>query len=889
MVSMKARGPEAPLEVPDAASSEHAPSRTPSPCGRSSAPGRRRRSPRRGPRSCSNLASQDWLLVGYFVVILVGARPSARAPIATPASSAWRPTSGVYLFVLALVRCNVLRWGGAASSLLYRVAIIATLLGTFFQLREILPAGEPLGARRAASTPSTCSVFGFEPSVWLDRCVTPATTEWFAFFYFLYFLILACTSCRCSSGSATRSVLDALRHRLAADVPAAHLIYMIVPGCGPVLVPARRRSTHELTAARSGAACARRSTPAAPRRTSFPVPAHGRRRRSSPSSASATASSSRSSTTWPVMAFLATQIIIATMFLRWHYLVDIFAGLTLAGDRGSSSASTSRTGKRARRERMGMQPAWMPLVYPWSRPSETDVEARATAARTDAWIRDHRHGPLRAGPTRHQRRPVARDGHERRVDLQALRHPAASLRARGRRRAATWRVEASQRAIEAAGIRPDEIDYVVFATMTPGLHLPGPGRAARAQARARGRPRARHPPAVRGDALRAADRRRPDQERRRADHPLRRRRGARRLHALGRLGRARPRERARRPRRRQARARTSTARSPSSSATAPARSSSARPIATPGCAAMKLHTDGGAAKLLYVEGGGFRTRPYWKHSDFDEQKYIPTMDGRELFKFAVTKLPEMRARALRRDEHVDRADRLVSRPPGQRPHQRVRPRAAGRAAREAAVEHRPLRQHERRHAPHPHRRADARGQAEARASCACSSRSARASTGAARSSAGEAPRWTSTASARSVCYVIANMKPRTRILPRAVAFFLALARALDQPARRRRTRAASVSIAATWDGLLHESTTAAVVTRRPSRARSGKTGASTRTRTCASIAPVAGELAAGARPGSAPWAASSARSGRSSRARRRSRRGRRRCSSSARARWARTS
>jgi 3-oxoacyl-[acyl-carrier-protein] synthase-3 len=59
-----------------------------------------------------------------------------------------------------------------------------------------------------------------------------------------------------------------------------------------------------------------------------------------------------------------------------------------------------------------------------------------------------------------------------------------------------------------------------------------------------------------------------------------------------------------------------------------------------GLRAMKLCTDGGAAKLLYVEGGGFRTRPYWKHSDYDEQKYIPTMDGRELFKFAVTKLPE---------------------------------------------------------------------------------------------------------------------------------------------------------------------------------------------------------------------------------------------------------
>ena len=64
-----------------------------------------------------------------------------------------------------------------------------------------------------------------------------------------------------------------------------------------------------------------------------------------------------------------------------------------------------------------------------------------------------------------------------------------------------------------------------------------------------------------------------------------------------------------------------------------------------GLRGMKLHTDGAAAKLLYVEGGGFRRRPYWKHTDYDEQRYIPTMDGRELFKFAVTKLPQA-ARAV---------------------------------------------------------------------------------------------------------------------------------------------------------------------------------------------------------------------------------------------------
>jgi 3-oxoacyl-[acyl-carrier-protein] synthase-3 len=64
-----------------------------------------------------------------------------------------------------------------------------------------------------------------------------------------------------------------------------------------------------------------------------------------------------------------------------------------------------------------------------------------------------------------------------------------------------------------------------------------------------------------------------------------------------------------------------------------------------GLRGLKVHTDGAAAKLLYVEAGGFRTRPYWKPHHYDEQEHIPKMDGRELFKFAVTKLPEC-ARSL---------------------------------------------------------------------------------------------------------------------------------------------------------------------------------------------------------------------------------------------------
>ncbi|WP_437573634.1 3-oxoacyl-ACP synthase III family protein [Sorangium sp. So ce887] len=53
----------------------------------------------------------------------------------------------------------------------------------------------------------------------------------------------------------------------------------------------------------------------------------------------------------------------------------------------------------------------------------------------------------------------------------------------------------------------------------------------------------------------------------------------------------------------------------------------------------KICSDGRFAELLFVPGGGFRSRPYWKETSFEDDAHIPRMDGRELFKFAVTKLP----------------------------------------------------------------------------------------------------------------------------------------------------------------------------------------------------------------------------------------------------------
>jgi len=59
-----------------------------------------------------------------------------------------------------------------------------------------------------------------------------------------------------------------------------------------------------------------------------------------------------------------------------------------------------------------------------------------------------------------------------------------------------------------------------------------------------------------------------------------------------------------------------------------------------GILATKLYTDGSNIEALFVPGLGFRKRPFIDHEQIDAKTYIPIMDGREVFKTAVSKMPE---------------------------------------------------------------------------------------------------------------------------------------------------------------------------------------------------------------------------------------------------------
>ncbi len=58
-----------------------------------------------------------------------------------------------------------------------------------------------------------------------------------------------------------------------------------------------------------------------------------------------------------------------------------------------------------------------------------------------------------------------------------------------------------------------------------------------------------------------------------------------------------------------------------------------------GFLASKLFTDGSNIEALYVPGVGFRRRPYVTKDQLDRAEPIPVMEGREVFKQAVSRMP----------------------------------------------------------------------------------------------------------------------------------------------------------------------------------------------------------------------------------------------------------
>jgi hypothetical protein len=246
-------------------------------------------------------------------------------------------------------------------ALLYRVGVLVALLGSFFELQWILPAasGPPVDAALHAFD---LRVFGVEPAQAWERFVRPETTEWFSFFYYGYFLLVAVHVLPALFLGRNERFLITFGFGFLWLYCVGHVVYTIVPAYGPYAHLSFHRPLEgglwwplvkRTVASVDGSArtdvfpSLHTAGPAFLAMYSF------RARRFAPFKY-----------TWFPLALAATQIIIATMFLRWHYLIDICAGLVVAAS-GIAAGNVALWWDEAR-VAAGGHHAWPKLLGRWS-------------------------------------------------------------------------------------------------------------------------------------------------------------------------------------------------------------------------------------------------------------------------------------------------------------------------------------------------------------------------------------------------------------------------------------------------------------------------------------------------------------------------------------------
>ena len=80
-----------------------------------------------------------------------------------------------------------------------------------------------------------------------------------------------------------------------------------------------------------------------------------------------------------------------------------------------------------------------------------------------------------------------------------------------------------------------------------------------------------------------------------------------------------------------------------------------------GLLGFKVHSDGAGFEALYVPACGFAQRPYVTARDLDEGRHIPQMNGKQVFKLAVTRMPQVvREVCAAHGLHVQDLDLLIA-------------------------------------------------------------------------------------------------------------------------------------------------------------------------------------------------------------------------------------
>ena len=268
----------------------------------------------------------DWIVLAYisFLNVAVALRPAG--PIRDHCQE--RVVAMLFALVAALFLVRgPLRGTGFLVALFYRLTIYGTVQISYFFFREMLPLLNPASLDRELHGLGII-LFGAEPALVLDRIVSKETTEWFSFFYFGYFFVLAVHVLPILFVVRSRRLVGEFTFGMLYMFCVGHTLYVLVPGYGPYQAVATEFA-HALPDGLWLDVVMQTVSEGGAQKDIFPS-----LHTAGPLFIALFSFRHRALIpfrfTWPLVFLFSVNIIIATMFLRWHWIIDVVAGLALA-------------------------------------------------------------------------------------------------------------------------------------------------------------------------------------------------------------------------------------------------------------------------------------------------------------------------------------------------------------------------------------------------------------------------------------------------------------------------------------------------------------------------------------------------------------------------------
>jgi hypothetical protein len=306
-------------------------------------------------RTLALFATNDLILLGHLFVM--GALTAMAYPAEESLDVARRIVSTTIVLVGACILGRATKLPSRIRSVLYRVAAVATALASYLMLRWTLPLVAP-HSFDAQLNAIDLAIFGVEPTLWLEPRMSPAIVEYLAFFYFSYFVLSGLYALVSFGPTSSRQTSAQFAIGTAVVFGIGQLGYVLVPGFGP---------THHLASQYAGDLTGGFFWQA----VLDTVQAGGAMKDIFPSLHTAGPiwyslfawhrAHETSSRRWKALAVVTTifaaHIVVSTVVLRWHYVIDLAAGTLLATTAFWASKRATRW-EQITRDRLGLRPAW---------------------------------------------------------------------------------------------------------------------------------------------------------------------------------------------------------------------------------------------------------------------------------------------------------------------------------------------------------------------------------------------------------------------------------------------------------------------------------------------------------------------------------------------------